>query len=80
MHDMESTLSEKLKDFDRDMEQLLKDWNAPGVGVDCDGIIGCRDGALTCKEVIQSAHVGKYQISAVVFQTFLMVGITMRSA
>ncbi len=30
---MENALSEKLKDFDIDVEQLLKDWNAPGVGV-----------------------------------------------
>ena len=30
---MENALPEKLKNFDRDMEQLLKDWNAPGVGV-----------------------------------------------
>jgi CubicO group peptidase (beta-lactamase class C family) len=30
---MENALPEKLKDFDREMEQFLKDWNAPGVGV-----------------------------------------------
>ena len=30
---MENALLEKLKDFDRDMERLLKDWNAPGVGL-----------------------------------------------
>jgi CubicO group peptidase (beta-lactamase class C family) len=30
---MENALPEKLKDFDTYMEQLVKDWNAPGVGV-----------------------------------------------
>lgn len=30
---MENAIPEKLKDFDTYMEQLLKDWNAPGVGV-----------------------------------------------
>lgn len=30
---MENARPDKLKDFDIDMEQLLKDWNAPGVGV-----------------------------------------------
>lgn len=30
---METALPEKLTNFDRDMEQLLTDWNAPGLGV-----------------------------------------------
>lgn len=30
---MEHGLPENLKDFDKDIEQLLKDWNAPGLDV-----------------------------------------------